>query len=166
MNPTNEDAAMDRLHAEEAFSLFAGTAPIPGRRARPVSMQVMGWVGGIPEPVNGPLQAISGGTWCAIPVGSRLSLDVGFGGQRHVRSISFEAGDGPPGPVAVTIFARVKQTGLWKLVRRCPLPRPATRCVIPPQHTDAIRMEFEVGEHRHGVPVGIGPLVVDMKQFQ
>jgi len=157
---------MDRLHAVEAFSLFAGTTPIPEKRGRPVSMSVLGWVGGIPDPVNGPLQAISGGTWHAITVGNRLSLDVGFGGQRHVTSVVFEAGDGPPGPVAVTIYARAKQTGMWKLVRRCSLPRSATRCVIPPQLTDAIRMEFEAGENRSGAAVGIGPVVIDMKKVQ
>jgi hypothetical protein len=58
---------MDRLHAEEAFSLFAGTAPTPQKLGRPVSMQVLGWIGGIPDPVSGPLQAISGGTWYALP---------------------------------------------------------------------------------------------------
>jgi hypothetical protein len=66
----------------------------------------------------------------------------------------------------VTIYARDKQTGQWKLVRRCPLPRSATRCVIPPQNTDAIRMEFEAGENRGGAAVGIGPVVVDMRKFQ
>lgn len=157
---------MDRLHAVEAFSLFTGTSPIPEKLGRPVSMQVLGWVGGIADPVNGPLQAISGGTWHATTVGSRLSLDIGLGGQRHVRSIAFEAGDGPPPPAAVTIYARVKQTGQWKLVRRCPLSRPATRCVIPPQQTDALRLEFETAGNRSGTAIGIGPLVVDMKQFQ
>jgi hypothetical protein len=129
-------------------------------------MQVLGWIGGIPDPVNGPLQSISGGTWRAIPVGSRLSIDIGFGGQRHVRSISFEAGDGPPGPIAVNILVREKHTAPWKLVRRCSLPAATTRCVIPPQHTDALRLEFEVEKSRHDIVVGIGPLVVDMKQFQ
>jgi hypothetical protein len=152
---------MELLDVQAAFAFD----PVgSGRPGRATGVSILGWVGGCPTPARGPLQVISGGTWTAIPIGRRLSLDIGLGGTRYITGITFEPADHPATPVSVAIHARCRRTGNWRFLRRCQLRRAHFRCPILPVQADALRLEFDPGEAGRGVAVG--PVRIDMKRIQ
>jgi hypothetical protein len=150
---------MELLDARKAFD----ARDVSGH-GRPTGVSVLGWVGASASPANGPLQAISGGTWSAMPIGKRLSLDIRLGGTRYVTGLVFNPADHPATPVSVTVRARSRHTGLWSLVGRCSLGRATIRCPIRAVQTDALRLEFDPGTNEGNVAVP--PVRIDMKRIQ